>query len=89
MNNSGISASLFLLGLISMDVVNSKVKDFDKDHWLILLPILFPLAGIYFGVTGLLNEAGTRKLIPLSILFINMCLAVVIFVTFAFSYWQF
>ena len=84
-----LAAITFIAGLISSLTVNQFINDFDKYHWLIILPIIFPIGGLYFGVLAALRAQGIDKLIPISILFINICLAVVIFVSYAFSYWQF
>jgi hypothetical protein len=72
-----------------MDLIFSRVRNFDKNHWLMLTPIIFPLTGMYFGISPVFKVRGAKKLVPIALLFINFCLAVVIFVSYAFSYWQF
>ena len=83
------SSAAFLVGFIFVYEVYGKIKNFDRNHWLILIPLVFPLLGILFGIKSLFKEVGVSKLIPISILLINVLLGAYIFVAYAFSYWQF
>lgn len=80
---------LFLLGLTIIMVQSSATKNYENNNWLILLPIILPLAGIYFGVKSILKAKGYAKLIPLVSILANLGLAIIIFIAYSFSYWEF
>lgn len=80
---------LFFAGLLISLTINEYTKNYDKYHWLILLPIVLPLAGTIFGIIGIGRVQGFTKLIPLLCVLANIGLAVVIFLAYSFSYWQF
>ena len=80
---------LFLGALFYMYVVYDRINNFDKYHWLVLMPVVLPLAGIIFGVKMMVNLKGSEKIFELFVTLLNLLLAAYIFVAFSFSYWQF
>jgi len=83
------SVAFFLLGVIYGVVQSELFNDYDKYRWMIIVSIIFPLLGIFFGLKNVVKSHKYWKLLSLLAVLINLGLAVVIFVTFSFSYWQF
>jgi hypothetical protein len=84
-----IAISVVFLGFVSMDLVNSRVRSFDKYHWLLLVPIFFPFLSIFFAAKAFTKTASHQKLFSAILILFNIGFAAVIFLTFSFSYWQF
>lgn len=83
------STAFLVVGLLLSLSINGYIRDFDKYHWLILGPIIFPLAGAFYSTIGIKNSKQYWRLASVLLLLANLGLALVIFVTYAFSYWQF
>jgi hypothetical protein len=88
-NYSITSGITFLVGTLGWSIITNHVRDFNRYHFLILTPIIFPIVGIYLALRGSLKTSNYKRLINLLILLLNLALVVIIFVAFSFSYWQF
>lgn len=83
------SITLFLTGLILSLAINGYIKDFDKHHTLILSPILLPILGVVIGTYSVAKTTRYMKILSLVALIANLGTAGLIFLVYAFSYWQF
>jgi hypothetical protein len=88
-NYSVTSGIAFLVGTFGWSIITNHVRDFSRYHFLILVPIIFPIIGIYLALRGTLKNSSYKRLFNLLILLLNFALALIIFVAFSFSYWQF
>ena len=84
-----LSVILFIVSLFSSLTINEYTQDLDKHHLLILAPILGPIVGIGLGAFGAVKSKRYMKILPIASVLANLGLAVVIFITYSFSYWQF
>jgi len=84
-----LSVILFFIGLFLSLAINGYIRDFDQHHLLILAPIISPIAGIGLGAIGVIKSKRYMKILPITSVLVNLGLAVVIFITYSFSYWQF
>ena len=84
-----LSVILFFIGLFLSLAINGYIRDFDKHHLLILTPIILPIVGIGLGAIGVIKSKRYMKILPITSVLVNLGLAVVIFITYSFSYWQF
>lgn len=80
---------LFFIGLIVCYGFLGYVKDVDKYHWLLLAPIVFPLAGLVFSLLDMRRSVSFRAIFIILAFTANLALAALIFFTYSFSYWQF
>lgn len=79
----------FILGFIAMDVINGKLRNFDKYHFLLLAPIVFPVAGLTYSIVVIRSSSIQIQIAAVLLLLVNLGLAAIIFMTYSFSYWQF
>ena len=79
----------FLLGRVLMFILYGGVRNFDKEHLLFLYPIVGPLIGAVIGFLGIVKTDKYMKVLCLFAMLANLGLAVVIFLSYSFSYWQF
>lgn len=84
-----LASAAFLIGLILMYVIYGRIKNFDKEHTQILIPILAPIIGVVIGTFGVIKRNRYVKLICLLTVLANLGLASIIFISYSFSYWQF
>lgn len=83
------SLTVFLLGIVATDLIYSRVRNFDKYHWLILAPIVFPLIAVVFGVISIRKSHGLWKMLPIIFVLLDLAFAGIISLAYSFSYWQF
>ena len=86
-----ISLIFLLLGLAIADVLEESIgfSQLEEQRWKIIAPIALPLAGVIIGIVGAFQAKRYYKLLPLLLIVINLGFAALIFLDYAFSYWEF
>lgn len=88
--NFAYSLGISLLGVIFMEsTIGITEGNYDKYHWLILAPVVFPLAALVFLIISIHRSHRYWKMLPILFILVNLALGGIIFLAYAFSYWQF
>lgn len=86
---SVISAISLSIGLLVWNYISNSIKDFDKNRWIFLLTMALPLTGIVAGTISILQVSGYKRILAVLFVLMNLGLAAILFLSYAFTYWEF
>ncbi len=83
-----MSFIFFVSGLVIASAIFNRVNNYDRYHWLLIVPVIFPLIGLGFSTILLIKSMGRVRLLGIILGLANLGLAAFIFIGYALSYWQ-